>query len=182
MKKILIIGNQGMLGQQLEKIFVADSNYEVIGWDKDKIDITNESQTREKILELKPQIIINAAAYNNVDKIETDDKEMAMKINAQAPFTLARLANEINALLLHYSSDYVFKGDQKIGYKEIDEPSPVNAYGVSKLAGEKAVQTARNYYILRSSRLFGPPAFSPGAKKSFVDLMLALAKEKKNLI
>ena len=65
MKKILIIGNQGMLGQQLEKIFLTDSNYEVTGWDKDKIDITNESQTREKIFELKPQIIINAAAYNN---------------------------------------------------------------------------------------------------------------------
>ena len=179
MKKILIIGSQGMLGQQLEKIFAADANYEVVGWDKEKIDITNAIQTREKILELKPQIIINAAAYNNVDKIETDDKEIAMKLNAEAPSTLAKIANELDSLLVHYSSDYVFKGDSKIGYKEIDEPAPINVYGASKLAGEEAARSAHNYYILRTSRLFGPPASSPGAKKSFVDLMLALSKEKK---
>ncbi|KKU08273.1 MAG: dTDP-4-dehydrorhamnose reductase [Candidatus Magasanikbacteria bacterium GW2011_GWA2_45_39] len=168
-----------MLGQQLETVFRAAAQYEVAGWDRGDIDITEAQQTREKIIALKPDIIINAAAYNNVDKAETDDKELAMRINGEAVGTLAAVANELGALLVHYSSDYVFAGDAKIGYKEIDEPSPISVYGESKLAGEKAARTAHSYYLLRTSRLFGPPASGVGAKKSFVDVMLALAKEKK---
>lgn len=179
MKRILIIGNLGMLGQQLEKVFSAVARHEVTGWDRGDIDITDALAAREKIIALKPEIIINAAAYNNVDKAETDDKELAMKINGEAVETLADIANELGAVLAHYSSDYVFAGDKKMGYKEIDEPNPISAYGESKLAGEKAARRAHAHYLIRTSRLFGAPAASPGAKKSFVDVMLALAKDKK---
>lgn len=168
-----------MLGTQLERVFRADAQYEVVGWDRTEIDITQAQSAREKITAFKPDVIINAAAYNNVDKAEADDKELAMKINGEAVETLAGIANDLGALLVHYSSDYVFAGDKKIGYKEIDEPSPISVYGESKLAGEKAARAARAYYLLRTSRLFGAPARSPGAKKSFVDVMLSLAKEKK---
>ncbi|MBI5229777.1 MAG: dTDP-4-dehydrorhamnose reductase [Candidatus Magasanikbacteria bacterium] len=179
MKNICIIGNLGMLGAQLESVFREDEAYDVVGWDKEEIDITDASRAREKIIACKPDIIINAAAYNNVDKAETDDKELAMKINGEAVETLAKIANELGALLVQYSSDYVFAGDKKIGYTEINEPSPISVYGESKLAGEEAARSARAYYLLRTSRLFGASASSAGAKKSFVDIMLSLAKDKK---
>lgn len=208
-KKVLIIGAKGMLGQELVRTFQKDKDYEVSAWDKEEIDITNAKDTGKKILGLKPKFIINAAAYNAVDKCE-DPKEfkIAKKINGTAPGNLAKLAKKIGAILVHYSSDYVFDGfpesagwrtepegcthscaschlhesaenqaAPQIGFKEDDKPNPINNYGKSKLLGEKAVQkNTKKYYLIRLSKLFGKPATSKEAKRSFFDAMLELGK------
>ena len=174
--KILIIGAKGMLGQYLAEVF---SGNELYLWDKEEIDITNETQSREKVTELKPDLIINAAAYNAVDNCESPEGfEIAKKVNGEGPGYLAKIAKELGATFVHYSSDYVFAGDNKEGYKEDDKPSPVNKYGESKLLGEQNIaKFGEKYYILRTCKLFGKPASSIEAKKSFVDLMLNLAEK-----
>jgi dTDP-4-dehydrorhamnose reductase len=181
--KILIIGSKGMLGQELVKVFLVDQNYEVIGWDKEDIDVTREEQVKNKILPLAPQIIINAAAYNDVDKCEeAAEFEKAKELNGLAPGHLAMVAKELGAIFVHYSSDYVFDGSKKEGYRENDEPLPISNYGWSKLLGEKQVQqVGGHYYLIRLQKLFGWPAQSIGAKKSFFYNMLTLAKEKEKL-
>ena len=183
MKKVLIIGNKGMLGQELEKLFGQDKKYETIGWDLEEIDITDGIPTMKKIIALAPSIIINAAAYNAVDKAEEIwGMEMARKINGMAPKFLAQAAKNIGAIFVHFGTDYVFDGEKKSGYKEDDEPSPVSNYGVSKLMGERQVEwTGGRYYIIRLQKLFGHPAQSTSAKKSFFEVMLALALTKKEL-
>ena len=203
MKKVLVIGSKGMLGQELVKIFKEDKDFEVIGWDKDNIDITDEKDSKKKIKELRPEIIFNAAAYNAVDKCEEDKKEfeLAKKINGLAPGYLAKIAKNIDAIFMHYSTDYVFGAEMpeipepegcagscsscrlhegfepEIGFNEDAKPAPVNRYGESKLLGEKEVQKkGEKYYIIRLSKLFGKPAQSEEAKRSFFDVMLNVGK------
>ena len=199
MKKVLILGAKGTLGQELVKIFLADRNYETIGWDFGEIDITDEIASRKKITDLAPQIIINAAAYNAVDKCEElVEFEEAKKINGRAPGFLAEIAKNIKipprppflkggiikegAIFVHYSSDYVFGGEAKEGYKENDPPSPVSNYGRSKLLGETEVRRiGGNFYLIRLQRLFGHPAQSATAKKSFFELMENLSQTKNEI-
>ena len=190
MKKVLIIGEKGMLGQELVRVFSAPSprraqqgGYEVIAWDRDEIDITNEVQVKEKVGALAPQIIINAAAYNAVDKAEDPAEfELAKKLNGLAPGYLARIARDLSAVFVHFSTDYVFNGEKKEGYFENDEPSPISNYGFSKLMGEREVEKiGGQYFIIRLQKLFGSPASVVGAKKSFFETMLALAQTKKEL-
>lgn len=191
-----------MLGQELLSVFGDD--YEVVTWDREELDITDEKSVREKIEKLKPEIILNAAAYNAVDKCEQDEAEfeLAKKINGQAPGYLAKVAKEIGATLVHYSTDYVFGGEMpnipepegctgscgscglhagfepEIGYGEDDKPSPVNRYGDSKLMGEEEVKKyGEKFYIIRLSKLFGKPSVSAGAKKSFFQVMLEVGKK-----
>ena len=177
--KIIILGAKGMLGQELVREF-SKKNYEVVGWDKDELDITDYIVTATKISDLHPDIVINAVALNAVDKIEEDEKvfELAKKINGEAVGNLAGICKEINSILVHFSSDYVFKGDKQEGYKEDDETDPVNKYGESKaMAEEEILEIGGKFYIIRLSKLFGKPAASEGAKKSFVDMMIWLATE-----
>ena len=207
MKKILIIGSKGMLGQELVKTFKKDSDYKVIGWDKEDIDIASEKEVSKKIDIIKPAIIINAAAYNAVDKCEEDKKEyeLAKKINGLAPGYLAKTAKKLKATLVHYSTDYVFNGQPEIaeptgcthscsscdlhegfqpeiGFCEDDKPFPISKYGETKLLGEQEVQkNMKNFYIIRSSKIFGKPALSEGAKKSFFDVMLEVGKKNKEV-
>lgn len=211
MKKItqvLIIGSRGMLGQELEKLFSGDSDYAVAAWDREEIDITDKKQVVQKIGALRPNIIINAAAYNAVDKCEESASEYALakKINGLAPGYLAALAKKSGATLVHYSSDYVFNGEPAlpeepagcsgscgqctlhqgfqplIGFKEDDKPQPISKYGQSKLLGEQAVQkVGGNYYIIRLSKLFGQAADSADAKKSFFDVMLEIGRKNKKV-
>lgn len=208
MKKVLIIGAKGMLGSDLVEIFSGDKNYEVIAWDTDDIDIADESQVSEKIKKEKPDIIINSAAYNAVDKCEEDPNEkrnqsqlnkkiqfngikshgasknefeLAKRINGDGPKFLAEIAKELGAILVHYVSDYVFDG--VIGeYKEEAETNPISNYGISKEMGEKNVKKiGGNYYLIRTSKLFGRPAQSETAKKSFFEIMLNLSKNNSEL-
>lgn len=175
--RILILGSQGMLGQELERVAVA-RGFEVTAWDKKDIDVT-EPGALGKIRELKPDVIINSIAYNAVDDIESEGWGIAEKINGELPGKLAAVARGLGATLVHFSSDYVFDGENDGGYAEDAEPQPVNAYGRSKMMGEDAVRMiAEKYYIIRLSRLFGKPAVSEGAKRSFVDIMINLGRSK----
>ncbi len=174
--KVLIIGAKGMLGQELMNEFHG-AGYEVFGLDKDEIDITDRDGVNKKIVGLKPEIIINAAAYNAVDKIEESDKELAEAVNGYAVGNLAEAAGTVGALLVHYSTDYVFEGKEIDGYEEDAAPNPQSVYAASKYLGEQQLKNEK-YYLIRTSRLFGKPAQGEGAKKSFVDVMLKLAGEK----
>lgn len=185
MFKILILGAKGSLGQQLVKIFKKDSQYEVISWDREEVDITDKDLVVKKVKDVKPDIIINVAAYNAMDKCETDEEEfeLAKKINGEAVGYLAEAALEVGALLIHYSTDYVFDGKKKRGYKEDDEARPISKYGETKLAGERALIALSGkglkWYLIRTSKLFGPKGASDMAKESFFDLILRLSKERK---
>ncbi len=183
MKKVLIIGAKGMLGGELVRLFGADQANQVFAWDVEDIDITDESQVARKIGELSPEIIINAAAYNAVDKAEEPGEfELAKKINGFGPGFLARAAKKADAVFVHYSTDYVFDGQKEAGYKEDDQPSPISNYGFSKLLGEQEVQKeGGRFYIVRLQKLFGRPGGSPAAKKSFFETMLGLAEQKEEL-
>lgn len=171
--KILIIGAKGMLGQDLALVF---NDYNLTLWDKDEIDITDEQQVDSKIKELNPNIIINCAAYTDVDGAETN-QAIAMQINAEAVGFLAKVAKEINATILHISTDYIFDGTRKQGYTEdFAEFKPLNVYGESKLKGEELLkQYADNYYIIRTAWLYGKNG------NNFVETMLKLGHEKDQL-
>jgi len=183
--KILILGGQGNLGTQLTTIFSQD--HEVISWDRGDLDVLDFSLLVEKIRALQPAVIINTVAYNAVDKCEEKEEyQLALKLNAALPGVLADLAQELNAVLIHYSSDYVFNGTEiKSTFAEEDTPNPINKYGESKFQGEqeilKRAKDGLAYYLIRTSKLFGPQGTSAAAKPSFFDIMLNLAQDKKEL-
>lgn len=172
-----------MLGLELAQVFARDPQYIVSEWDREEIDVTDTASAEAKITALSPDIIVNASAYNAVDLCEEDDEEYtkAIKLNADAPAFLARLAIRIGATLVHYSTDYVF-GDAvatEEGFTETAEPKPNCRYAESKLLGEKGITTVGgNYYIIRLSKLFGKPALSSVGKKSFFEVMLGVGKTK----
>lgn len=178
--KILILGAKGSLGAQLVKVFAGAND--VLAWDKGEVDITDGELILKKIGEIKPELVINAAAYNAVDKCEANDEEYesAKKINIDGPKFLAEACLKNGAVLVHYSTNYVFDGQQKRGYQENDGPKPINRYGKSKFHGEKRILelTGRGlkWFLIRTSKLFGPTGSSEMAKKSFFDLMLELGR------
>ena len=178
-QKVLILGARGMLGHDLVEVF---SDYDLTAWDQSDLDITNEQLVMEKITELSPDIIINAAAYTDVDKAETN-QEAAMAVNADAVGYLAKAANEIEAVFVHFSTEYIFDGKDSNGYNEDARTNPVNVYGESKAKGEKLLQANHNkYYIIRSSWLYGK-ALQMGKERgiNFVETMLKLAADKDEL-
>jgi len=176
--KILIIGAKGMLGQELVKVF---SDCEVAAWDREECDITNKDEIHAKVIDLKPDIIINAAAYNNVDKAE-EEKDIADALSGYAVGYLARAAKELDIPMVHYSTEYVFDGENKDGYREDAKPAPISAYGASKLLGEEELaRHTDKYYLIRLSRLFGKMGAGENVKRSFVDIMVELAKTRDEL-
>lgn len=183
--KILITGAKGNLGSQL--MDELENLGELIAFDREEIDITKKDDVSGKISVLKPDIIINTAAYNNVDKCEEDKDELAMarRLNQTAVGYLADAALSIKAIFIHFSTNYVFAGDQHKGYLEDDLPAPISQYGVTKFLGEQELtrraQKGLRYYLIRTSKLFGPIGKSKLAKPSFFDLMLKLAKTKNSL-
>lgn len=177
-KKILILGAKGMLGQALGQEFRL-AGYELGLWDITEIDLTDESTSLEKIAAFKPDIIVNAAAYNAVDNCETDDEEYrkALILNRDVPGYLARFTAKQAILFVHYSTDYVFDGTAPDGYSEDAVPNPISRYGNSKYEGEQAVTAAGGQaYLIRLSKLFGEPAVSKLGKRSFFEVMLTKSK------
>ncbi len=150
--KLLITGAKGQLGTAVEELFCADN--EVIALDKDGLDVTNRAEVF-RVLEIeKPNVIINCAAYNAVEKAG-EEIELAYQLNALAPYYLAEASSWVGARLVHVSTDYVF-GDQKTRYAETDAPTPLNVYGASKLAGEQLVLLSDpRHIVVRTSWLFG---------------------------
>lgn len=183
--KILILGAKGGLGAQLVKVFSGENK--VLGWDKSEVDITDRELILRKVAEIKPELVINAAAYNAVDKCEDNDEEydLAKKINIDGPKFLAEICLKIGATLVHYSTNYVFDGEKKDGYKETDEPKAVNRYGKTKLHGEKRILELSGqglkWYLIRTSKLFGPRGESEMAKLNFFDIMLEQGRKKPSL-
>lgn len=176
--KIIIIGAKGTLGLALAGAFSGD---DPILWDIEDCDITDEKETIKKISAIRPDVIINAAGYTDVDGAEKNEA-LANSINGHAVGNLARAARSTGAVLVHFGTDYVFDGTKKEGYAEGDAPDPVSAYGRSKLLGEKeALKENDKTYIIRLSRLFGEAAENRRSKKNFVDLMLSLAEKNKEL-
>ena len=170
------------MGQALADAFASD--FEVIAWDRSEIDVTNRDEVFEKVGTLKPGFIINAAAFNDVDKIETDPAiyKLARAVNADAVGFIAECARKIGATVVHYSTDYVFAGDNKRGCDENSKPNPISKYGETKAEGEKLLQkNADQFYLIRLSRLFGPAGNNPNSKKSFVDLIAEAARKGKKL-
>lgn len=172
-QKTLILGAKGMLGQALARVFASQNP---ILWDFGDLDITNEKKVREKLLALKPTLILNATGFTDVDGAETN-KELAVKVNGKAVGYLAKIAKELGAILVHYSTDYVFAGEKKEGYKEDDQPNPISAYGYSKFLGEKELaENGEMYYLIRSSWMFGQ-----AGQKNFVQKILAKAEYEKEI-
>jgi dTDP-4-dehydrorhamnose reductase len=182
--KILIIGSRGALGQQLSKI-ISQGGDDLLGWDFPEVSLTDLGALTVRLESLKPDLIINAAAYNAVDKCEQDpvEKELAFTLNEALPKTLAAFAADGRAVLVHYSTDYVFSGDGRQKLDETAKPDPLNNYGASKAAGEESLLNKPNlkYYLIRTSKLFGPKSDSPFAKNSFFAVMKKLSSEQPSL-
>ena len=151
---VVVLGSAGMLGHDLMNAF-SDASRECIGLDIDELDITDRAAVLKTLEEIGPSLVINAAAYTNVDGAETET-DAAFKINAEGVLNLALACKEIDAVMVHYSTDYVFDGAKKEGYSEDDPKNPLNAYGKSKAMGENnLVGTWDKHYLVRTSWLFG---------------------------
>lgn len=150
--KILLIGKSGQAGWELQTSLSLLG--EVIALDYPEIDLAMMDTVRNCIRQVKPRIIVNAAAYTNVDRAESEP-QLAFAINGTAPGVIAKEANTLGAVLVHYSTDYVFDGLKSGLYTEKDIPNPINTYGKSKLSGEQAIQNIGGaYLILRTSWLY----------------------------
>ena len=162
-----------MLGSMLCDVF---DDLKPICWDRDDIDITSLDVVRSRLLEARPDLVINAAAYTDVDGAE-ENKEAAFLVNEAGIRNIATVAMEVDAKVVHYSTDYVFPGDKEEGYTEDDSPGPaVNVYGESKLAGERALkETGVSFYLLRTAWLYGPNG------DNFVETMIKLGKDRDSL-
>src|SRR3989338_5149412 len=152
MEKILVIGKNGNLGSEIVRQL---EDKDVTAWDREDLDVTKRDDVLGEITELKPALVFNCAAFNNVDAAETDPGP-ANSINGYAPGYLAEACKSVGAILVHYSSDYVFDGASEQGYNEDATPNPIRAYGRSKVLGEGEVKkNTDRYYIIRTSWLFG---------------------------
>ncbi len=171
--KTLLFGKNGQLGWELNRSLQPLG--QVIALNREQADFSDPDSLREIVRNIKPDVIVNAVAFTAVDKAE-DDEDLAAIINSVAPGILAEEALRIDALLIHYSTDYVFDGTKEGPYIETDEPNPVNAYGRTKLAGEHALQSSGcNYLIFRTSWIYASRAHN------FLLTILKLANERDEL-
>ncbi|MEH7059731.1 dTDP-4-dehydrorhamnose reductase [Bacillus wiedmannii] len=172
--KVLVTGAKGQLGQDV-LCLLENQPWEVFGFGREELDITNEEKVREKILSIKPDIIIHTAAYTQVDQAESDE-ETAFKVNAEGTKYLAQAAEAVEARFCYISTDYVFDGTKNEPYKTSDETNPQTIYGKSKLAGEQYTRKyCSKYFIVRTSWVFGLYG------NNFVKTMLRLANERSEL-
>ncbi len=171
--KILLTGKNGQVGWELNRSLLPLG--EVIALGRKEADFSKPEELRTLVREIKPDVIVNAAAYTAVDKAESEE-ELATLINGVAPGVLAEEAKRIGALLIHYSTDYVFDGTKETPYTENDIPNPINAYGRSKLAGEQAIQSVgSDYLIFRTSWVYAARG------NNFLRTIMRLAQEREEL-
>jgi dTDP-4-dehydrorhamnose reductase len=171
--RIMLTGKNGQVGWELQSAMAPLG--EVISLGRDELDLEKQEQICEMVRRIKPDIIVNAAAYTAVDKAE-EEPERAAAVNAVAPGILAEEAKRLNALLVHYSTDYIFDGTKTTPYNEDETPNPINVYGRTKLAGERAIQAVgAPHLILRTSWVYG----SRG--NNFLMTILRLACEREEL-
>lgn len=171
--RILITGRDGQLGRELGRVLPALGD--VIALDRAGLDLTDSDAISNRVRLFKPNVIINAAAYTAVDAAERD-REGAFAVNARGPAVLAEEARRLGALLVHFSTDYVFDGEKDGPYREDDLPRPINVYGESKLAGEKALEASGcRRLVLRLSWVYGARG------RNFLLTMLRLAEERREI-
>ena len=172
-RKILVTGSMGQVGFELRGALAPLGD--VVALDRDGLDLGSIDSIRACIRDVKPGLIVNAAGFTNVDEAESR-VEIAMQINGIAPGVMAEEAKRVGAVLVHYSTDYVFDGRLDRPYTEEDEPNPINVYGRSKLAGERAITAAGGrYLILRTSWVYSD------RRRNFVSSILRLAQERDEL-
>jgi dTDP-4-dehydrorhamnose reductase len=173
MKKLLLTGINGQVGNALQTTL--SSQFEVVGLTREQLDLARPDEIRRVVSELKPDIIINPAAYTAVDKAESE-QELAYAINAIAPQVFAEEAMKLKAVLIHFSTDYVYDGNKLTPYTEVDEVNPLSIYGKSKLAGENAIgEVGLPHLILRTSWVYSDYG------KNFLKTILRLGAERDGL-
>jgi dTDP-4-dehydrorhamnose reductase len=172
---ILITGANGQLGQAFKFLQPQFQDFDILWMDRSQLDITKAADVRKTLESVMPDVVINCAAYTNVEKAE-DEAEMAMLQNGTAPAFLAVACSLTGARLIHLSTDYVFEGSKQTPYLESDPIGPLSVYGQSKLAGERAIHSAGgDYWIFRVAWLYSPFAHN------FYKTMIKLAQEKPEL-
>ena len=172
--RVLITGAYGQIGLFITHKF-KQAGWQVYATSHSELDICDEDAVREAVFTIRPQLIINAAAYTAVDQAEKEPR-LVHQINAVAPGYLSAAAAEAGAVIIHISTDYVFDGSKQGAYLETDLPHPLNVYGASKLVGELQVIAANPHHIiLRTSWVFSEQG------KNFVKTMLSLAQQRKTL-
>ena len=171
--KILLTGREGQVGSELQRSLVVLGD--VVATNRHELDLRDSTAIRRTVREAKPDIIVNAAAYTAVDNAESEP-DIAMQVNAIAPGILAEEAKRLGALLVHYSTDYVFDGSKKSPYKEEDAPNPLSVYGRSKLEGERAILASEcRHLIFRTSWVYS------WRGRNFLLTILKAAREKPEL-
>jgi dTDP-4-dehydrorhamnose reductase len=167
--KIVVLGAGGRLGATLMREY--REKYDIAGFNRVQLDLGNLDDVRRKLGAMNFDVLINSAAFTNVDACETE-RERAFLINAEAPGVLAEICNSKDAKLIHFSTDYVFDGEKRAPYTEEDQPNPISFYGESKLAGERNVLAVENgHLVVRVSWVFGPD------RQSFIDAMINRAQQ-----
>jgi len=170
--KIALLGAKGQLGQDLQRSL---DSHDVQALTRHDFDVTDHGRVRDKLLQIHPDVVLNTTAYHRVDDCETH-ADLAYAVNTLAVLNLVRVANELDAVLVHISTDYVFDGRARQPYTEHSEPFPLSVYANSKLAGEILVRTmAKKYLLIRTCGLYGV-AGSRGKGGNFVQTMLTKAK------
>jgi dTDP-4-dehydrorhamnose reductase len=170
---ILLTGKNGQVGAELAALLPRLG--EVTAFDRHQLDLSEPDQIRRAIRNIRPHVIVNAAAYTFVDQAESEEWE-ARVINADAPAIMAEEAKSIGAALVHYSTDYIFDGSKALPYDENDSPNPINVYGKTKLAGEQAIQDAGlPHLIFRTAWVYGTRG------RNFLLTILRLATEREEL-
>ena len=171
--KILLTGKNGQVGYELERSLQGLG--EIVTPNRSQLDLSNLQQVRDVVRSVRPDLIINPAAYTAVDKAESE-VELAMRINGDAPGVMAEEAKKLGAAMIHYSTDYVFDGSKEGAYVEDDAPNPINIYGKTKLAGEEAIKAAGiPHLIFRTSWVYGLRG------RNFLLTVLRLAQERDEL-
>ena len=170
--KIFLTGKNGQLGSRLEHDL--KKIHDVIAMDRETLDLRDVELIKDKTLQVKPNLIINAAAYNYVDLAEKE-KKLARQINSLAPKVLSDLAKELDIPIIHISTDYIFDGSKKSSYEEDDEAGPLSVYGKTKWEGEEFVRQNPKHFILRTSWVFSTYGHN------FLKTIIKLAQEKTSL-
>jgi dTDP-4-dehydrorhamnose reductase len=171
--KIVVIGRRGQIAWDLQNSLPAVGSVSAVG--RPQIDLADPGSIGKMIREFEPSVLVNAAAYTAVDQAEAEP-ELAMKVNCEAPQIMAEEMKRLNGLFITYSSDYVFDGDKASPYTESDPPHPLNVYGASKLAGDRAVEAVGGaYLVFRTSWVYAARG------KNFLRTIMRLATERDEL-
>ncbi|MDD8015264.1 MAG: dTDP-4-dehydrorhamnose reductase [Acidobacteriota bacterium] len=172
--RIVLIGADGQLGSDLKKTLQGEDLFPLY---YPEFDVTRPQAARDELAALSPEIVINTAAYHRVDECEDHPRESFL-VNAVAVHELAGICREIDAMLVHFSTDYVFDGGQRVPYTEKDRPNPLSVYAASKLAGEYLIRNRMDkYFLIRTCGLYGEAG--PREKgRNFVDAMVGLSEGK----